>query len=609
MATQTLDKNGNVVQGGFSTNMTPDQFAQSSAFQTPSTSTNMPSSVNTNMSIGSISAAPKLQGSLAQTTLAPTDTSLVGSANVTGQSIIEQQQKAFEASKTNTQNDSAISEYRKLLGFDGSTSLAENKANDTSALNNQYGISATAGRIGEIAKETQANDLAAKARIQQIGANLGGITNSDNAGFQEQINRQTASKNLMLAAESLTLQGKFDSANTAIKNAIDTKYAGQEARLANLVKFLDLNKDAMGREGEKQKALAEAKAKDLQAVKDKETATETGINNIKAEISKNGGNPSLVDGAKTVGEALTKAGTSLATPQTEVIKMKQGDNEVAYLVDKRTGKIVKSFGTSSGSGYGAIGSKNPNAGVAETIIASGKFTKEQASSIRNAINNGEDPFTVIKNNVKNIMGQTEATKLTNAESVQSAMHDLKSSIQSYYDAGGDTNLFKGNLEKVTNKLGEVQDPRLAQLAVEVQSQLQSYRNAISGTAYSDQEGKDIASVFPGINKGKVLNDSIFAGRDKALNSQIDGLYKSALGEKTYNRLKENNNQANAPIALFKGNMDDKTFVEKALTKQGINYMDAVNKTPTGQIPVLLNKTGEQGYIPISEFNAGQYTKL
>ena len=34
------------------------------------------------------------------------------------------------------------------------------------------------------------------------------------------------------------------------------------------MKFLEINKDALGREGEKQKSLAEAKMKDLQAVKE-----------------------------------------------------------------------------------------------------------------------------------------------------------------------------------------------------------------------------------------------------------------------------------------------------------------------------------------------------
>lgn len=189
-----------------------------------------------------------------------------------------------------------------------------------------------------------------------------------------------------------------------------------------------------------------------------------------------------------------------------------------------------------------VPTKQTSSGIVTTILWSGKFTKDQAKAVKNAINNGEDPETVIKNQAKDILGGTEKTKLINAESVQSSMSDLKDSLNAFYAAGWDTGILKGNFEKVSNSLWEVQDPRLAQLAVEVQAQLQTYRNAISGTAYSDQEGKDIASVFPGINKSKQLNDSIFAGRDKALQSQIDGLYKSVLGS-SYDKIKSSGTNA------------------------------------------------------------------
>lgn len=332
-----------------------------------------------------------------------------------------------------------------------------------------------------------------------------------------------------------------------------------------------------------------------------ETLTnQKGINEIKLKLSEAGKDPSILNGVTSVSEALDKTSGLLAKPNEEVIKI----GNTAYIFDKNTNKIIKTLGVAS-DGVGAGAGKG--SAIAETIIASGKFTKEQAGYIRNAINNGEDPLTVIKNNVKNIMGQTEATKLTNAEATQSAMKDLKKSIQDYYDAGGNTNIFKGNFEKVTNNLGEVKDPKLAQLAVEVQAQLQAYRNAISGTAYSDQEGRDIESVFPGINKTKQLNDAIFAGRDKAIQSQIDGLYKSALGEKTYNKLIQSENQSNQPI--IKGSLTDQQFVEKALKNQTLKYEDIINSIPVGTIPVADNKTGQIGYIPIGEYNVTLYTKL
>lgn len=162
------------------------------------------------------------------------------------------------------------------------------------------------------------------------------------------------------------------------------------------------------------------------------------------------------------------------------------------------------------------------------ILGSTKLTKEQKSTLIASVNNGEDPFTVIKNQAKNILG-TEGKDLTKYEAARDATIQLQDQLNQFYAAGGSTGIFSGNFEKVSNKLGDVSDPKLVDLAVQIAGSLQKYRNAISGTAYSEQEGKDIAAIFPGITKGELLNSTIVKARLKTLESDIDGLYRSALG--------------------------------------------------------------------------------
>ncbi len=176
------------------------------------------------------------------------------------------------------------------------------------------------------------------------------------------------------------------------------------------------------------------------------------------------------------------------------------------------------------------------AGALSVILGSANFTKEQKASIVNAVNNGEDPVSVIKNQAKNVMGQTEATKITGYETAKAQVQDLQTLLREYYANGGETSFLSGNYEKVINKIGEVDDPNLVNIATQIASALQIYRNAISGTAYSVQEGTDIASIFPGINKSKGLNTAIMKGRLAAFDSTIDGAYRSAL-DKTYDSLK------------------------------------------------------------------------
>ena len=156
-------------------------------------------------------------------------------------------------------------------------------------------------------------------------------------------------------------------------------------------------------------------------------------------------------------------------------------------------------------------------------------TKDQKQDLIRAVNSGQDPFSVVKNQAKNIMGQTNATSLSNLEASRDAFNDLTSNLQKFYDAGGNTSYVSGNFEKMVNRIGQIKDPNLVSLATQIQGNIQAYRHAISGTAYSAQEGKDINSIFPGINKSQTLNAAIASGRNILFDSVIDGTYRSTLG--------------------------------------------------------------------------------
>lgn len=231
-----------------------------------------------------------------------------------------------------------------------------------------------------------------------------------------------------------------------------------------------------------------------------------------------------------------------AKPNQEVLFHTQnpdGSTQVVFK-DPKTGGV--GVVQTVGGGGGTQAPLNPEyAGIIGTILGSGKFTASQANAITKAINSGDDPFTVVKNNAKNIMGQTEATTVTKFEAAKGAMQDLDTAMKAFYEAGGSTSIISGNLEKTINKLGEVNDPKLVDLATQIQAQLQIYRNAVSGTAYSVQEGADIATIFPGINKSQGLNQAIIGGRMKAFDSTIDSVYKATLGS-GYDKLKNASNE-------------------------------------------------------------------
>lgn len=428
----------------------PASSTSSSSFQTPAVTSPTPSSqpitatvtppvtamptVTNNMTASQITTpTPNVQGSLTGEIVPTPDTTPVATANAGYQSIVEQQQKDLAASEASTRNNSVMSDVYKSLGLDGSTSIEAQKAQEQATLNTQYGTATTTARLGELAKETQANDLMAKAQIERIGANTGGITNTDQAGFAEQINRQTASKNLLLAAESLTLQGKLDSANIAIKNAIDTKYAGQEAKLANQLKFLELNKDVLGREGEKQKALAEAKMKDLAVKKE----TEANISKMIIEASQ----VAPADILAKAKELQAKGGTAIQIANVlgkyggdywarEKIKSEIAKNDAEAAKNRTAGNGIGVAGAVSSSAKDWVAQYNSGAMSLEDIYTKIGSTKE-AGVLKNAVAKliaeqggkrkyGTDDASVqaINAQIKNVndllygQGKTEADKTT-----------------------------------------------------------------------------------------------------------------------------------------------------------------------------------------------------
>lgn len=181
--------------------------------------------------------------------------------------------------------------------------------------------------------------------------------------------------------------------------------------------------------------------------------------------------------------------------------------------------------------------QSDNEWLITTILGSWSFTKQSRQDIITAIRKGDDPWTVIRNRAKSIMGAPAAKDLYDYEKSSTAFNNLADRIQKFYDAGGETSYMKWNFEKVINSFGNVSDPKLVRFATDVSAALQQYRNAISGTAYSEQEGKDIASIFPWIDKSKDLNSAIISARKEVFQSVADSAYRSVLGN-GYDKLLE-----------------------------------------------------------------------
>lgn len=217
-------------------------------------------------------------------------------------------------------------------------------------------------------------------------------------------------------------------------------------------------------------------------------------------------------------------------------------------LDKFMSDYSKGETANGSSGYGT----NP---IIATLLASGKFTKDQAATIKYAIDNGESPETVIKNIAKNNMDGTLKTKTGQLESAYSQLQSIDTLLKDFYASGGKSSYFKGNMVEVANKLGAVNDPKLVEAASRLKSMIMTYRNATTGTAASVSEDANIKSIFPGIDKGEALNNALTKSRLEAVRQEIKGNYESQLPPGVFDSFDKKKDTVTPTTSSWKQNAD------------------------------------------------------
>lgn len=171
---------------------------------------------------------------------------------------------------------------------------------------------------------------------------------------------------------------------------------------------------------------------------------------------------------------------------------------------------------------------NDNDTIIKTILASGKFTKDQAKLLVDWIKRWGDVRAITLNQAKNIMWSTIATSLGNSELALEQMNQIQKLMDEYYGNWGNTDVFKWSFEEALTKIWETSNPKMVGIAARIAKALQTYRKAVSGTAYSVKEWAEIASIFPWIDKSQWLNKILLEAQKASLQSDIDTAYRATL---------------------------------------------------------------------------------
>jgi len=100
---------------------------------------------------------------------------------------------------------------------------------------------------------------------------------------------------------------------------------------------------------------------------------------------------------------------------------------------------------------------------------------------------------------------------------------MRNTIEQYAAEGGDMSLLRGKTEEIERKLGILaEDPKATAIAVQLQREFQTYRNIMTGAAFTPAESREYASVNPRSTASIELNLATIDGALNQLENRITG---------------------------------------------------------------------------------------
>jgi hypothetical protein len=427
--------------------------------------------------------------------------------------------------------------YKNLLNAMGMT---ENQGARILEAEQQAGIPTLNKELTDVENEIRQKSLQFRREIERI-TTTPGLTTAQASARLADVGRKQNSELADLEVIRASRSDSLTNIQNAISRKFELQFADEDRRLKNLETIYDNVKGSLTKAEDRQ---YDAMIKKEERALDKEKEEAKRVYDLLETAAKNGATRDVLLGisnAKNFQEAITAAGSSLQTPQTDVIKL---DNGSTILVDKRTGKIIKDFGGRASTDSTSIANSVFNTLIKSTAALENTVAGKTMinSDLTSYLNNGQydAAYNQIANSVaQNLPGEVR-TRFENARIDREVLTGFRKAIQDFQDAGGDTGLLKGKAEDIQRKLlGVTGDPKLTALAVQLDREFQTYRNIMTGAAFTPEESKEYEKVNPTGRKSFDLNIAIIDGALNQLNNRVEGTIKAKVPEiDTLNKLRK-----------------------------------------------------------------------
>lgn len=402
--------------------------------------------------------------------------------------------------------------------------------------------------------QLKAQDLAnqqrlVEERVQQEsigrGRTVGGVA-PITAGRRRELALQQAditSQALTAAATLSAVQGRIVTATRQVEEAVTTKFGALKAEKDALIENIQLLKDSgiLDREDQKladaQQARQEQLKRELDIQEQNEMEVKQFALSVAPQLSKQAGGSQKIDqlfNARNVQEA-TQLASQFGVLQPEITREEQLREQLLEAQIGRTqadtARIIKE--TSGVSTQVASEFANIIGSVASSVSAElgAKRGEEVKANLTQAINSGDysTAYNQIADAVEATLSGENETRFESSRIDFQVMAGLRDSINTYAEAGGDMGLLTGKAEDIERKLlGITTDPDASALAVQLLREFQTYRNIMTGAAFTPAESRDYAAVNPTLGKSLDLNLAVIDGALAQLENRITSTVNSKI---------------------------------------------------------------------------------
>ncbi|KKN15970.1 hypothetical protein LCGC14_0980580, partial [marine sediment metagenome] len=132
-------------------------------------------------------------------------------------------------------------------------------------------------------------------------------------------------------------------------------------------------------------------------------------------------------------------------------------------------------------------------------------------------------YKLTANNVEESLTGEVKSRFASSRNDFEVMVGMRNAIQEYVDAGGDIGFLKGKADTLAKNFGQIAtDPEFAALGAQLTREFQTYRNIMTGAAFTPKESREYALVNPRADASLDLNLATIDGALAQLENRITG---------------------------------------------------------------------------------------